>query len=65
MKKVTRNYKGIIQIYDYKGKKLEYDALLNIRISNDMKEKLKQKAKDNGTTLSNFIKSELEKVIDE
>lgn len=65
MKKVTRNYKGIIQVYDYNGKVKSFDTWLNMRISKEMKDKLKSRAEENGMTLSNYIKQELEKVIKE
>ena len=31
--KITRNYKGIIQEYEYKGKKVKYDKKISLRVN--------------------------------
>ena len=58
--KITRNYKGIIQEYEYKGKKVKYDKKISLRVNSNeydmiLEKSIKKFGKKNFSGYINYI----------
>lgn len=60
IKRISNN--NVIE-YEYNGKKKNYDTIIQLKISKEMKEKLNKIALKNNTNNSNFIRNLIENEI--